>query len=61
LSASLPQQRLDFCNETALTPLDSPGLDRFGINRRVGGRDVYVFTARVFADFGKSSLGMFLR
>jgi hypothetical protein len=40
--------------------MDSPSLGRFGINRRVGGRDVYVFTARVFTDFGKSGLGMFL-
>jgi hypothetical protein len=41
--------------------MDSPSLDRFGMHRRVAVRDVYVFTARVFADSGESGLGMFLR
>jgi hypothetical protein len=41
--------------------MDSPSLGRFGLHRCFVGRDVYVFTARVFADFGESGLGMFLR
>jgi hypothetical protein len=41
--------------------MDSPNLGGFGVPRCAVGRDVYVFKARVFADFSESGLGMFLR
>ncbi len=59
LSARLPL--LDLCDEPALTPMDSPHLDWFGVHGCVVGRAVDVFAARVFTDFGKPGLGMFLK
>jgi hypothetical protein len=41
--------------------MDSPHLDWFGVHGCVVGRAIDVFATRIFTDFGKPGLGMFLK
>jgi hypothetical protein len=52
---------LEISNASLCAHMDSTSPDWVGVPRCADGGDVDVFATRVFAHFGKSGLGMFLR